>query len=63
MVAYLRLLLYSDDNFSFRRIINEPKRKIGPALLEKLQQDAYIHQCSWFEDIPVTRAKAKELRH
>ncbi len=59
MVAYLRLLLYSDDNFSFRRIINEPKRKIGPALLEKLQQDAYIHQCSWFEDIPRYEGKGQ----
>lgn len=36
IIAYLRVIINNNDDFSFRRIINEPKRKIGPALLEKL---------------------------
>ena len=37
MVAYLRLILMSDDNYSFRRVVNEPKRKIGPSIIAKLE--------------------------
>lgn len=39
MVAYLRVITSKDD-FSLKRIINEPKRKIGPAMLERLQEAA-----------------------
>lgn len=53
MVAYLKLLVDANDNFSFRRIINEPKRKIGPALLEKLQITAIGKGVSLFDAIPL----------
>ncbi|MCM2678214.1 DNA helicase Rep [Echinimonas agarilytica] len=36
MMAYLRLLVNADDDNSFLRIINVPKRGIGPTSLEKL---------------------------
>lgn len=36
MMAYLKLLVNSDDDSSFLRIINVPKRGIGPSSLEKL---------------------------
>ena len=51
MIAYLRLLSNNDDNFSFRRIINEPKRKIGPALIEKLSNIAELNNKSLLEAI------------
>ena len=38
MIAYLRLIVNKDDNFSFERIINVPKRKIGKAILDKLYE-------------------------
>ena len=53
MVAYLRLLINYDDNFSFRRIINEPKRKIGPSLLEKLEACAKDNNVSLFNSIDI----------
>lgn len=36
MIAYIRVLINPNDDFSFSRIVNEPKRKIGDVLLEKL---------------------------
>ena len=36
VVAYLRLLVNPDDDAAFLRIINAPRREIGPATLEKL---------------------------
>jgi len=36
LLAYLRLLVNPDDDAAFLRIINTPRRQIGPATLEKL---------------------------
>jgi len=36
MLAYLRLLANSDDDQAFIRIVNTPRREIGPGTLEKL---------------------------
>ncbi|MCM1130378.1 MAG: UvrD-helicase domain-containing protein [Roseburia sp.] len=52
MVAYLRVIVYPEDDFSFMRIVNEPKRKIGSALLEKLHTHALEEKCSLFNSIP-----------
>lgn len=51
MIAYLRLMLHKDDDFSFKRIINEPKRKIGESIINKLTFIALNHNCSLFEAI------------
>jgi ATP-dependent DNA helicase Rep len=36
VMAYLRLLINPDDDNAFLRIINTPRRKIGPSILETL---------------------------
>jgi ATP-dependent DNA helicase Rep len=36
IMAYLRLLVNPDDDAAFLRIVNVPRREIGPATLEKL---------------------------
>ncbi|MBU2099542.1 MAG: UvrD-helicase domain-containing protein, partial [Gammaproteobacteria bacterium] len=36
MMAYLRLLINPDDDNAFLRVINTPRRKIGPSILEGL---------------------------
>ena len=51
MIAYLRLIIHNDDDFSFRRIINEPKRKIGDVTIKKLDDIKLINNCSLFEAI------------
>ena len=40
VVSYLRLLANPDDDAAFLRVINTPRRNIGPATLEKLSKYA-----------------------
>ncbi len=48
MMAYLRLLVNPDDDNAFLRIINTPRREIGPATLEKLASYAETRQISLY---------------
>ncbi|MDE6407138.1 MAG: UvrD-helicase domain-containing protein [Anaeroplasmataceae bacterium] len=57
MIAYLRVVVYPEDDFSFMRIVNEPSRKIGPSLLEKLHCHALEEDCSLFNSIPTFEGK------
>lgn len=49
VIAYLNVIANAADNMSFERIINEPKRGIGPGTLEKLRQFAATQNCSMSE--------------
>lgn len=49
IMAYLRLLVNQDDDNAFLRIINTPRRQIGPATLEKLGLVANEYHISLFE--------------
>ncbi len=49
IMAYLRLLVNQDDDNAFLRIINTPRRQIGPATLEKLGLLSNDRHCSLFE--------------
>lgn len=49
--AYLRLIINHNDDYSFERIVNEPKRKIGPAMIEKLKEIKNNFNVSLFESI------------
>ncbi|QIQ21190.1 DNA helicase Rep [Zophobihabitans entericus] len=48
IMAYLRLLTNPDDDNAFIRIINTPKREIGPATLQKLGEWATKRSVSLF---------------
>lgn len=52
MTAYIRVLVNPNDDFSFSRIVNEPKRKIGNVILEKLTMHAGALGLSLFDAIP-----------
>jgi DNA helicase-2/ATP-dependent DNA helicase PcrA len=45
-IAYLRLLVQPDDDLAFERIINVPKRGIGPAALQKMHAVARSRRTS-----------------
>lgn len=51
LIAYFRLIFNADDDSAFFRIVNVPKREIGPATLEKLSEYAkdrrmsLLHAC------------------
>ena len=55
IIAYLRLIHNSDDDLSLKRIINEPKRKIGNVTVEKAQRIANEHHSSLFTVISSAR--------
>ena len=52
MTAYLRLIIHQDDDYSFKRIINMPKRKIGDKIINALTDIAEEKNISLFEAIP-----------
>ncbi len=49
IVAYLKVIYNPSDSISLRRIINEPKRKIGNATIEKMQQHESDEGASMYE--------------
>ncbi len=51
MMAYLRLIVNPDDDAAFLRIVNTPKRSIGPATLETLGSLAKERHLSLYEAI------------
>ncbi|MBA6340094.1 DNA helicase Rep [Colwellia sp. MB02u-10] len=48
MMGFLRLLVNPDDDNAFLRIVNVPRREIGPTTLEKLGSYANMRQISMF---------------
>jgi ATP-dependent DNA helicase Rep len=48
MMAFLRVLVNPDDDNAFLRIVNVPRREIGPTTLEKLGNYANMRQISMF---------------
>ncbi|QYJ94110.1 DNA helicase Rep [Shewanella spartinae] len=51
IMAYLRLVVNPDDDNAFLRVVNLPKRGIGPATLERLGNYANEQHISMFEAI------------
>ncbi|MDV5136438.1 DNA helicase PcrA [Enterococcus lactis] len=44
ILAYLNVLANPQDSISFERIVNSPKRGIGPGSIEKLRRFASLHE-------------------
>lgn len=51
LLAYLRLVANPNDDISFSRIVNEPKRGVGKTSLENLQMYAARHDISLYEAV------------
>ncbi|GAA5132927.1 DNA helicase Rep [Alloalcanivorax gelatiniphagus] len=66
LMCYLRLLVNPDDDNAFLRVINTPRREIGPATLEKLagwaakRDQGLYHVCDDFALAEVMPGKAAE---
>ena len=62
LIAYLKLIYNNDDDISLMRVINTPKRGIGPKTLEQLALKASINGNSLYETIDGGKElKFKEL--
>ncbi|WP_161978556.1 DNA helicase PcrA [Streptococcus sp. S784/96/1] len=46
VISYLNIIANTADNISFERIVNEPKRGVGPGTLEKIRTFAYDRELS-----------------
>ena len=51
LISYLRLIANTNDEISLRRVINVPKRKIGPTSVEKIEMEANTLGLSMFDAI------------
>ena len=51
IIAYLRVIVDTTDNFSFKRIVNVPKRKIGEKVIDNLTKISENKGISLFEAI------------
>ena len=49
LLAYIRLVLNSNDDSSFLRVINIPTRGIGKSTVNKITQNAYMNSLSCLE--------------
>ncbi len=51
LISYIRVITNFNDDFSFKRIINKPKRGLGKASVDKIELAAMQQECSIFEYI------------
>jgi DNA helicase-2/ATP-dependent DNA helicase PcrA len=58
VIAYLRLLVNPNDEFSFLRIINVPPRGAGPKMVERIQQESVSQGMSLFETTGISGGKS-----
>lgn len=49
LISYLRLILNHHDEIALRRVINVPKRKIGPTTIKNLEIEASINGITMFD--------------
>ncbi|HIP15373.1 MAG TPA: ATP-dependent helicase [Sulfurimonas autotrophica] len=59
LISYIRLITNNHDDFSFKRVVNKPKRGLGKASLDKIELAAHAKGISLFEYID--NAPTKEL--
>ena len=51
MICYMRLVANSADDLALKRVINEPRRGVGPTSLSKLEALARVRESSLFDTI------------
>ncbi|HIS27874.1 MAG TPA: exodeoxyribonuclease V subunit gamma, partial [Candidatus Avamphibacillus intestinigallinarum] len=62
MIAYLRLIVNPDDDISFERVVNVPKRGIGKTTIERLREYTMTHDISFsqaLEEVDFTGVSKK----
>lgn len=61
LISYLRTIANPNDDFSFKRIINRPKRGLGKVTLDKITKYAYENKKTIFHFISTERKKIEEF--
>jgi DNA helicase-2/ATP-dependent DNA helicase PcrA len=60
LISYIRVITNHHDDFSFKRVVNKPKRGLGKASLEKIELAANKNQTSIYEYIKNIELKELE---
>ena len=61
LISYIRVITNFHDNFSFKRIVNKPKRGLGKASVDKIELAAHAKDSSMFEyikNVPMAELEA-----
>jgi DNA helicase-2/ATP-dependent DNA helicase PcrA len=61
LISYIRVVTNFHDDFSFKRIVNKPKRGLGKASIEKIELAAHANDTSIYEyikQIPLSELEA-----
>ncbi len=61
LISYLRIIANPHDDFSFKRVINRPKRGIGKITIEKISKAAYENKSSIFQFLSKNLTEAEKL--
>ena len=61
LISYIRVITNFHDDFSFKRIVNKPKRGLGKASIDKLELAALSKELSIYEYIKSTSPADLEL--
>ncbi len=61
VIAYIRLLVNRNDSLAFERVINVPRRGVGPAVMQKLSDFANANTTSLYE-AAVRLMKTNEIK-
>ena len=61
LISYIRVITNFHDDFSFKRIVNKPKRGLGKASVDKIELAAHANNTSIFEYIKKVSAADLEL--
>ena len=61
ILAYLKIVIDSNNDFFFKRVVNRPKRGIGNVTLEKLEEYSNISNISMFEAIDFVNLPTRTL--
>ncbi|NOR57846.1 MAG: AAA family ATPase [Sulfurimonas sp.] len=54
LISYIRIITNFHDDFSFKRVVNKPKRGLGKASIEKIELAAHANETSIYEYIKKT---------
>lgn len=60
LISYIRVITNFHDDFSFKRVINKPKRGLGKASVDKIELAAHQNGTSMFEYISASSVKTLE---
>ncbi len=60
LISYIRVITNFNDDFSFKRIVNKPKRGLGKASVDKIELAAHAAQKSIFEFVKSSTLSALE---